>query len=325
MVLIPAGTCHWGVASVSHSGGVWLRGAGKSQTVLTREATSDTYMMTLECPTATSRMRVSGMTLRGSATSTGDEDGIALGTKTRPCLDFQVHDLKLTEFSESALEVNGKARGVVHHNEFIHNFRIGLGYGVVVYGDDTWGPLSLGSPDAVFVEDNEFYAQRHAIAANHGARYVFRHNRVRTSVETRNWTMVDLHGTKESKHGTRSAEVYGNTFEVDADVPAADAIGFRGGDGVVFDNVFDPHVVYVVGLIIEAGCVGKTYPIAGQTTDLWLWNNTLSDGATETVWGTPPDFVRVYADCASFFLAGRDFHQEPRSGYVPYRYPHPLR
>ena len=103
------------------------------------------------------------------------------------CRDFRIYGNRFAKFSRAGIELNGdngsilgEPVGVIFENEFIDNWSPYLGYGVAVNGSATaWSqPLSLGSGQAVFVEDNYFEANRCAIQANNGARYVFRHNRI---------------------------------------------------------------------------------------------------------------------------------------------------
>ncbi len=325
-VEIPAGECDWGSASVTHRGSVWLRGDPDGGTTLRRSANTDSDMITLLCSTDADRVRFSHLNLEGSFdTRRGEDNGLRIGTSARGCLDFRVHDSVFRGFAASGVEVNGRARGVIYQNRFERNFRPGLGYGVVVYGDDTWGELDWGSRAAVFVEDNDFYFQRHHIAANRGARYVFRYNRVRGAAAAEDWTMVDAHGRAEGAHGTRALEVYRNLFEVDDDVDSADSIGLRGGDALVFDNAFSPRIAYTVRVTMEIdGCPSDTTePFEDQTTVLHVWNNTLLEGATETVWGVGPNYVDN--DCPRSFREGEHIHFAAPSGYTPFTYPHPLR
>jgi hypothetical protein len=301
-----------------------LRGAGEELTTIRRTADVTDFMLRMACSDASVRVRVSDLTFEGLADTSAGDNGLMLGSESEPCIDFRVHDVTMTGFGESALDVEGDARGVIYESSFLENLNPGLGYGVVVYGADGWPELTLGGSEAVFIEDSYFHGNRHNVAANHGARYVLRHSVVRTSAFTQDWGMVDAHGKKESQHGTRSVEVYDNSIQADDDVPSADGIYWRGGDGVVFDNVIDPAIVYTLKLRTELDCT-EGYPVQDQTRYAWIWDNTFSGGATVDAWGNPPNHVALYPGCDGYFTEDVDYFLGQPPGYEPYVYPHPLR
>ncbi|WP_395624705.1 immunoglobulin domain-containing protein [Thermomonas sp.] len=360
VVQIPAGaTCSWGgLDKVTVAGkNLWIRGAGKGATVIRRGSYIDTAntsendialtaLFVFACDAGT-RVRFSDMTLQGNGregTFVGTSNvtfpqllAYDYGIKLWACRDFRIHDTRFEKFGYAGIDlrsstlsgVDGSLRGVIDHNEFVGNMKVGLGYGVSVYGNDDWPAPDYGSANHVFVEDNDFEDNRHNIAANNGARYVFRYNRQVTTYRARWWSMVDAHGRGDGDHGTRSFEVYHNSFGMTGIPDPASATGavFRGGDGVFFNNTIQLGLSWAPGnppyglwLTVENnGCTATpkpVYPAYDQTTDLYIWgntNNNVSFGGDN--WDV----------CAAYFKEGRDFHIKPRPGYVPYTYPHPLR
>jgi hypothetical protein len=362
VVQIPAGTCSWNdrLSRVLVSGkSLWIRGAGKDKTKIRRGAyiseentsENDIYygaLIAFDCTRNDMRARFSDMTLEGEGTEgtfVGSDDitfpqllAFDYGLKLFGCRNFRVHDARFQKFGYSGVTVLSKrmnddaatTSGVISANEFLGNMKVGLGYGVAVSGNDDWPAPGYGSADNIFIEDNVFYDNRHNVAANYGARYVLRYNKMTTTFRARWWGMVDAHGKSDSNHGTRAFEVYGNTFSmtgIPGDEPSATGALFRGGDGVFFNNTINlgnspvSGKAYGIFLTVENtnSCsenLPAAYPGNDQTTDLYLWgnsNNNVSLGGDS------------WLDCAAWFKDGRDFHIKPRPGYTPYTYPHPMR
>ena len=202
--------------------GVSVRGAGKNDTLLIKDDRLSEWkpMFSVDCKTG-KPFSFSGITIQGAgrelqaSTVSSDhiqDQGLVLRGK---CRDFRIFGNRFTKFSRAGIELNGdngsilgEPFGVIFENEFIDNWSPGLGYGVAVNGSATaWSqPLALGTGQAVFVEDNYFEANRCAIQANNGARYVFRHNQISNNRE--NSAPIYSHGKGPWPRGTRSFEIY---------------------------------------------------------------------------------------------------------------------
>lgn len=281
-VRIPPGTCDWGTGLivVSNKASIWLKGSGRDATTIARSGADDgdtvlpdnqpAAIFTFDCLQG-QKVEFSDIHLRGRS----DRGPITRGLELRgQCRDFKVHDARISKFSYAGLLVKGvDAKGVIYRNEFLDNWRNGLGYGVAVLGWNQnvnalyWPPLDLGGENAVFIEDNFMSGQRHNVASNQGSRYVFRHNelvawrtdsdRDPTRLQTFQDGQVDAHGTgpdpgvpwdQQDHAGSRSWEVYDNLFTMadddfiaqgnSSESPVA-SIGMRGGNGMVFCNRFD--------------------------------------------------------------------------------------
>ncbi|MEO8505467.1 MAG: hypothetical protein ABI609_16340 [Acidobacteriota bacterium] len=330
-VTIPAGDCDWGGAQVTRSAGVTIKGAGRSLTKIRRTAAvtlGDNYLLTFDCNNGLT-VEISDLTLIGNddlqtepQRLLDNDNGLAL---LNGCVDFKIHDIEISKFSNAGLTIRGNSqRGVVYRSNFISNFKCQadpvdcLGYGVVVYGNGSPPALALGSRDAVFIEDDYFYDNRHGVASNYGSRYVARHNTFVSTQRTRNFAMVDAHGRQSPDSiGSRSWEIYGNVLKTDPPSMVADGIGLRGGDGVVFGNSVY-KIPYVARLSNET-CTG-TYPLPDQIRAGYVWGNDW-----QPVPGYGDESIPVGAGCEAYLVEGRDFFRTARPGYSPYPYPHPLR
>ncbi len=312
VVNIPAGTCDWGSNTLTVPGGVSLRGAGRTSTII-RGSSGTNDLITIDCSNGKTS-NFSDMTLIGKANPAIWDGGLTL---LNGCKDFMVFNSKFSDFVNHGLSVEGNSRGVIFNNNFFNNFRAGqtggtTGYGVVVYGDSTWPPLELGTANAVFVEDNIFSGNRHNIASNNGSRYVFRHNTVTAPEPVKNFALVDAHGFTSSPRGSRSWEVYNNTFSTNllTSDAARTVMGIGGGDGVIFNNILlNPHTVSRT-IELWAPQQTSTYPAKDQMTSGYFWNNS-------------PNIL--CNDAPANFVEGRDYFLYARPGYAPYAYPHPLR
>jgi hypothetical protein len=254
--------------------------------------------------------------------------------------NFQIFNCRFTGFSGNAIYLYGAGNarltghpvGVIWGNEFIDIFYLSKsggarGYGVGVYGDNSWPKLSLGTGDVLFIEDNRFERNRHCVAANYGARYVFRHNKIVNNYYP--FAAIDTHGKGISKHGTRSYEIYNNQIAggVEWKAPKAHAtwgFGIRGGDGVIFNNSFE-KMGKPGFLVIEnyKKLMNKPYPLPGQTTALWLWGNKLNGKEVNKLYlGWNKQMIEALTP---FLKEGRDYYYSRKKGYKPFAYPHPLR
>lgn len=326
VILIPAGDCDWGDSQLTVRKNVHLRGESKAKTILrrTQDVPSARHLITVDCASG-AKASISDMTLAGRGYEYTHDKGLGL---VNTCIDFKVWRMRLTGFSFAGVEVIGDAarqRGVIFQSDFINNYNANLrnlGYAVVVFGDGSWPGAELGTANSVFVEDNYMVGNRHAIASNNGARYVFRHNTVVGEATTRDFPLIDAHGLDYHPRGTRQFEIYENrVLSADAkDQQSAlvrSAINVRGGTGVIFNNHIGRGISRSVELDI-AGAPCGTYPAPDQLHDLHIWNNTSHDDYGYTSRG-------VANNCPDSIGQNRDYFLHPKRDYRPYPYPHSLR
>lgn len=318
---IPAGDCNWGTAQLNIKAGVYLHGAGQDNTIIRRvgNVPNTAYLIAYDCSNGL-RADVSEMTLVGNANGSIQDKGLGL---LNGCIDFKVYNSTFKNFIFSALYVGESAiqRGVIYKNNFINNFSanlMNLGYGVVVYGNGTWPAISLGTQNAVFVEDNYFSGNRHNIASNNGSIYVFRYNTVVGQDPAKDFAMADAHGLSSSPRGSRSYEIYNNNFSTNISGGLQrTAIGIRGGDGVIFNNTATASISRTVELMTEGFSCG-TYPGADQIRSLYIWNNSSNASNGYTTNG-------IDNECPASIGLNRDYFLSAKPGYSPYTYPHPSR
>jgi hypothetical protein len=314
---LPEG-CYRIESTVNLPPGIQLVGAGADKTILYRDPDKQYSQPVLRVrgrQGAPGGTQISGLALVGvrDTEDTGQDYGLILANVP----GFRIDHCYFEGFGFTGVQVEGTSNGVVDHAIFVDNYKRGidnLGYGVVVYGKGNWvDELQPGGVQATFVEDSLFVGNRHAIAANAGAHYVFRYNQVLHNVEA---CSVDAHGMGYgSAHGTRYVEIYHNLIED----PVYDwcGIGIRGGAGVIFENTIKGYKNPIL-LILEWGTpdvMKADYPAFDQVQDLYIWDNQTKGG---------PSKPQVDETGVGFIEAGRDYFIEPKTGYEPYEYPHPL-
>lgn len=317
VALLPEG-CYRITSTVNIPPCTHLIGAGVDRTILYRdpdERYSQSILRLSGRSDASCVTQVSGLALIGvrDTNYTNEDYGLIISNVQ----DFRLDHCYFEGFGFAGVRVEGASNGVVDHAIFVDNFKQGinnLGYGVAVYGEGHWVvEHQPGGSQATFVEDSLFVGNRHAIAANAGAYYVFRNNQVLHSVVA---CAIDAHGMGYgSAHGTRYVEIYHNVIED----PTYDwcGIGIRGGAGVIFENTIRDYENPIL-LILEWGTpdmLKAEYPAFEQVQELYIWDNQITGGPSEP---------QVDETGAGFIEAGRDFFTEPLPGYVPYVYPHPL-
>jgi len=237
---------------------ITLQGAGIAQTVLIDNVTKGTANCSGVSPmiivnvSANLPWRISGMTIQGGATDpyvcNVGHMGVGGGSHA-----FRIDHIAFANMQTSGISTSGDLRGVIDHNTFTGSHKQGVIIrhnnwgGIGAYGDNSWAqPSSLGTQDAIFIEDNIFMdnlAQgAGAFDIFAGGRVVFRYNQA---------SFIGSHGTESSGRfrSVRHYEVYNNTF---TSQPGGTAFGFyvRGGTGVVFNNTW---------VCVNNDCVNNPY------------------------------------------------------------------
>ena len=338
-VSVPAGRFSF-VGSVIAPDGIYIRGAGRDSTYLIKGDNTSNFMIMVYGTTGGAPFKFSDITMQGrldalqgsnrtTAVTTVTDGGLYIKGAAR---NFQIFNARFTKFLRAGIEFQGDAgyssnwgeqTGVIYRNEFIDNWYINLGYGVAVDGSvKSWNrAITLGTGNAVFVEDNFFDRNRHCVTATNGANYVARYNTVKDNYQDA--YAFDAHGLSPAwPRGTRSVEIYGNT--VNNSIKRFAGAGIRGGSGVIWGNTWN-GVSQGVVLYLEnppSSQPLKTYPALdqiGNPDDLYIWGNVTSA-------------VQIYLNPTSnpyginyWLKLGRDYFTTSKPGYKPYSYPHPLR
>jgi hypothetical protein len=342
VVLVPTGVCTWTVRVDITDKAITLQGAGTGNTIITDATTDHEWDSTYDLIRVTEAngkpFRITGFTLSNG----NGPHVIYVGGTAREWRIDHISFISPTDQAR-AIWVSGYTYGVIDHCTF-NRVR-----GQCIYfrsDNDAWNrPLSLGTANAVYIEDCTFeYIGTGEVSvtdADNGGRFVFRHNRVTNGYYGQHDLQVNY------QRGTFSFEVYENEF--------TDTLGLwqwaftRGGTGVIFNNTVagydigpwlanyrscDAHGIW--GMCdgdnpIDGNLESNGYPCLDQTgrsydsdhdgiqdlEPVYEWGNTLNGGDA--------DFF-VKTDCQGLHIhENRDYYNDTqRPSYTPYVYPHPL-
>ena len=244
--------------------------------------------------------RVTGITFNGTGyENAGRWGGFIRVTGT--CKNFRIDHCKFIN-ADCMLDITGDTYGLIDHCYFDGQQSHGgnvqpinfSGPGAANYRR----PLTLGSAEAMYFEDNEVYIAPFAgtrgtrtgnnpwIAPNNGARVVIRHNKLVNS-------QLEIYGPgRNQQPGCQTAEVYDNEFSIEGEGRPQGFIFINAGVGIVFNNTVtgtsynwrvillqNQRAYYVMrgcplgkadgtnpvdGNQIPAGQVGAGYPCMGQ-------------------------------------------------------------
>ncbi len=215
-VAVPAGSCSWS-STVTISTGVILQGAGIGQTNVT-DTESGGAALAVNC-SSTNFTRVTGFTFIASADSV---NGIVqfsgpIGSVNSFRFD---HNRILQNVANGQRGVGGTGvYGLIDNNTFDITVASGSIQQIAFFGSDDgsdggftpWTlPTTLGSVNAVYIEDNTFNngsnVDEDVIDGYGGVRYVIRHNFF-------NGKGIGFHGTDSgNRRSLHSAEIYNNQF-----------------------------------------------------------------------------------------------------------------
>ena len=233
-VAIPAGSCTW-TSSVSITKPLTLQGAGQTSTVI---SASGTDLITLN-PSVAGAVRVTTLGFTGTNSFGAIQfDGVYSS--------LRMDHVTFTNLSQRAVIIGyntwsnpGAAPiyGLFDHITYSNTSSVPfvLHYGV----DDSWlAADDYGSPNAFYVEDSTFTFPATSNSVNsdvwdaeHGGRYVIRHNTVTNGV-----VMGHDTGSTPQARGQRKYEIYSNTFSCTTSDCGNSAMSLRGGTGVMYDN-----------------------------------------------------------------------------------------
>jgi hypothetical protein len=295
-VLIPPGQYEIEGTLLIRSDGVTLQGSGADQTLLYR--LTDGTNTSLVRSSSHRQVRITGISFQG--VTAPDSNGVEVGIRLDNSVDFRVDNCFFTRLGRSGVWTNGSSLGVVDHCFFYDMYKppVGTdGYGVEVGGIDMLEGEPFGSARATFIEDSTFQLCRHAVASNRAARYVFRYNYV---TQDQIAHAVDAHGTEfGSMVGTEWVDVHDNW--IDNPIFTTYAVRIRGGQGLVWNNVF---IGYNEGIELTQDTSETTGPV-------YIWDNSISPDTSPMVRARGTMGTPTYA-------------LSPPDDYVPFPYPHPL-
>lgn len=325
-ILIPPGSATW-TSQVTCSKNLIIKGSGIDVTTITMSTTIGSYTGGLII-TAPGYWELTELTMVGTGTKIYMVNATVAGSE-----GFRVHHNKFVGYKIRF----GWDYGVIDHNTFDdcgeaidvrwpHSLDSAHAGAPPLDGKGSYSwslPVSLGSEEAVFIEDNVFYHDEiygHPVTAVDGGRFVFRYNTMYVSAT--GYSDVDAHGNYFNDRSTYSFEIYNNDLNFERPYHSY-GIYLRGGRGVVFNNEMNTSGSGSLSFPI---CLANyrsfndpyaSYPAPDQINNVYIWNNTYNGspvGGSVQDRGVEQDHIQL----------GRDYFETQLSGYTPYTYPHPL-
>jgi hypothetical protein len=222
-VLLPAGTALWTKGwNTGHSAkmkAITIQGAGIDKTIIrdgtSRNAGDEPFVIQ---GVEGKPFRITGITFDG----TGLPDaGVWAGAMVigGNCKNFRVDHCKFLNM-DRMLTIHGDTYGLVDHCSFhvLNKNRLAQTIYYLGPGKEAFTkPLTLGTAQAVYFEDNEARLSPEVVEATgnnpwivpyHGARVVIRHNKIIN-------TQLEIYRVRPGAYGCRSAEIYDNAFVID--------------------------------------------------------------------------------------------------------------
>ena len=302
-VLVPAGSCTWTTTVTISNKGITLQGAGVNQTNITDQGSSGNALL------ISGASHANFVTLTGFTFIKGTDHvrGILEISGTQAEIGFRFHHLRLLSATSGSrgISVIG-LYGLIDHVTFDVTASTGSIQSISVFGSPTgsdggfspWTrPLSFGTDNAVYIEDNTFnYGSRDedCVDAYAGARLVIRHNAF-------NNAHIGFHGTDSG--GMRSpvsAEVYSNIFANNTS-SAYRAGTIRGGTSVWYNNSYGGS---------HGQWQGITILYYRACPDMWLGDWKTCDGTNwrigSTVLTDPASRVSSTSGSVSFCSGNRE-------------------
>jgi hypothetical protein len=290
-VRVPAGTFTWGDggSAITLDKRVTLAGTSQAETIIQISSSAASWSGGVIRITGAGTVR--DMTIRGSS-------GSKSAFSTAGASGWRITGIRYLGVAGEAYFCYGGGNYGLIDNCHITG---GGGSSELVFTrgpNDSWQtPSSLGTQDAVYIEDCIFDGAGYVSDFNSNARGVVRFCTMNAPMK------VDGHGvaTNSPARGVRHTEVYRNRWTATPEYNTA--IEIRGGTGHVFDNqVTAARGVYVWFFLKEYGCTGTypnfnntfqtpvNYPIldqvgtgmdprVGGSEPLYIWNNSDKNNA----------------------------------------------
>ena len=225
-IILPSGdgSATWDTTLSMSGKGITLQGQGSVNTIITDTTASGAAI--LIDTGGTYYTRIHGIRFKG-----GDSTNGAIKVQGGGINTFRIDNCQFGDTCAIGIRCYADTFGVIDNNIF-NDCTIAVAINGA--GDTSWSaPMSLGTSNAVYIEDNIINSSgtsRFANEAYDGARYVLRYNHISNCVMGHH----DFSSNGALQRGTKSWEIYGN--DVSATINMSLLFSGRGGTGLFYDN-----------------------------------------------------------------------------------------
>jgi hypothetical protein len=246
IVRLPEGTAvwksGWNTRHWAKMKALTIQGAGIDKTIIRDETSTAAGDELFDLKGVEGKpFRITGITFDGTGlTNAGVWAGAIVISGN--CKNFRVDHCKFLNL-DRMMTISGDTYGLIDHCYFYALEKNRLAQTIMCMGPGKSAftrPLTLGTAEAVYFEDNEVHFSPEVVNATgnnpwivpyEGARVVIRHNKVINS-------QLEIYRVRPGAYGSQSAEIYENTFSAEG-VKMGRPQGFifvAGGVAMVFNN-----------------------------------------------------------------------------------------
>lgn len=366
-VSVPAGSCTW-TSKVTVNKDIILQGAGIDSTNIDCDTAENSSSECLNINVSSgSNLRLTGFTFLETDATHYVSYGIILITNSPD--GYRIDHNEFNGINSRVMQIQSGvgSSGLIDNNEFTNTSELQpTASAIRQYGDpnDWTGTDSLGSGDALYIEDNVFTYDNDivwVVDLESGAKQVVRYN-------TGTNYKIAHHGL-ENTLGSLRHEVYENSVTYTLTASSDTFFEFRGGTSIVFNNtivddtlgdgdgtpgegselwkVFWTHYycntencsdVSSCHSELEGIEACSSYPCKNQQSrgvnqtlvPTYIWGNTYNGYAYNDPDATENTNIGDCAEpeewvtMASMFQENTDYYLTEDISFTPYTYPHPL-
>lgn len=331
-IILPAGAALW-TNSLTVDKGVSIVGSGYDATIITNGVapgySAYTIIFDPADPATVGLFRVSRLQINGNwngggiwiLNNPGNTNDVLHLVRVDRCKFVGCGN---TTYTMRALNITALAWGLADQNVFLDNqktFDMENGVSDEAVPWSIPASYSLGTTNT-FVFERNYVTNNDSrcsliTSGGQGGRYVFRHSVIDTQGDSDN-QHFDIHGDFDGgNRGTVCAEIYG--VRVVTKAASYQFLDHRGGTALIFSN----SIVHpITGLAFQMREEGTgTYPLQDQVTASYYWANTY--GSSTGLENAAEPFV-LSGSSTNYIQLGRDYWTEPKPGFSPLVFPHPL-
>ncbi len=276
-VQLPAGTAvwtrGWNTGHWAKMKAITIQGAGIDKTIIRDNTSRNAGDEPFDVKGVEGKpFRITGITFDGSGLKNA---GVWAGeiVISGNCKDFRIDHCKFLNMNRM-ITISGDTYGLVDHCDFhaLEN-KGGLAQTIYYYGPGAANfkkPLSLGTDQAVYFEDNEAHFSPEVVNPTgnnpwivpfNGARTVIRHNKIIN-------TQLEIYraGASEGLYGSQSVEIYDNAFSA-VGLNQGRPQGFifiAGGVAIVFNNTVTGTTYNCRQLELRNERASRAFPVFGK-------------------------------------------------------------
>jgi len=326
IIQMPPGFGTW-AKTLNITVGIELLGSGNATTIV--RGAPNIIAITIPTNNPGHHVRIGYFVFNGGTITTGTAITVVGGDPSQTNSRCRIDHINFSSLAGGFIgNIGGSACGITDHcyfGQFVGEFWYVAQelWGGKTHGDGAWNEaynMNPPSDKAWYWEDNVIDSTAHWSDGKSGSRQVHRH-------ETLLRPQIGTHGGLDSSardRGTQLVHIYNNIFVRGATGGNPQAIHYRGGSGMIFNNYMDQTLTggdYGFWLDLDAGRLGISDPNFGGCADgvnPWDKNSKGSiivPGGILTAIASPSPDPRINSDSGDIYFQG-SWGGANRTGYA---------